>query len=129
MLSNFAIRLQKIFFYICNSMRWIITILTFYMLALSVVPCYDAGNECNDNRRETISAQSHDHKQDKDDVCTPFCTCNCCHSSIVSFNFKPFEFNQVKPAVMVQKITVRDFYLFSNYYGTIWQPPKSVINC
>jgi hypothetical protein len=96
-------------------------------MALSSLPCSDASNQCNDTVPIIKTAQSHNHNQDKDDNCSPFCTCNCCSVSFASYDFKPFEIKQPKVAFITTKITLRDYPLISNYYGTIWHPPKFTV--
>ncbi|WP_394798187.1 DUF6660 family protein [Flavobacterium columnare] len=108
-------------------MRWIITILTFYLMVLSSLPCSDGNNRCEDNSNTTEIVQSHDHNQDKDDDCSPFCYCSCCSISITYYNFKSFEIRHPRVAFITKKITIRDYTLISNYYGSIWHPPKFTV--
>lgn len=108
-------------------MRWIITILTFYLMVLSSLPCSDGNNRCEDNSNTTEIVQSHDHNQDQDDHCSPFCYCSCCSISITYYNFKPFEIRHPRVAFITKKITIRDYTLISNYYGSIWHPPKFTV--
>ena len=108
-------------------MRWIITIWTFYRMVLFSLPCSDGSNQCEDTIPKIETVQSHDHNQDSDDNCSPFCYCNCCSISIATYHFKPFEIKQPKPTLVVKKITLRDFTLISFYSGSIWHPPKFTV--
>lgn len=108
-------------------MRWIITIWTFYLMVLSSLPCSDASNQCEDTVPKIETAQAHEHNQDSDDNCSPFCYCSCCSVSIGSFNFKPFEIKQPKVAFSTKKFTIRDYNLISRYQGNIWNPPKFTV--
>ena len=108
-------------------MRLIITILTFYLMVLSSLPCSDGSNQCEDAIPKIETVQSHDHNKDSDDNCGPFCYCNCCSISITTYHFKPFEIKQPKPILVVKKITLRDFTLIPFYSGSIWHPPKFTV--
>jgi hypothetical protein len=105
-------------------MRWIITLWTFYLMALSSLSCSDAQNQCEGDGPTIEIVQSHDHDQDSDDKCSPFCYCNCCSVSIGSFEFKNFEIKQPKAAFITKKITARNYTLISRNAGNIWNPPK-----
>jgi hypothetical protein len=108
-------------------MKAIVFFMAIYILVLSAVPCNDMHNKCNSKNVKSVLTQNHNHQQDKDDSCTPFCTCSCCSASVVALNFTPFRIK--KPAVfsITQKIIIRNFSFVSNYFGTIWQPPKITV--
>lgn len=108
-------------------MRWIITIWTFYLMVLFSLPCSDASNLCEDTAPKIETAQTHDHNQDSNDKCSPFCYCNCCSISIATYHFKTFEIERPRPAFIDKKITLRDFTLISFYSGSIWHPPKFTV--
>ncbi len=73
-------------------------------------------------------ASNHDnHSHDKEnDLCSPFCSCNCCGSQIVTY-FKAISINS---AVVSKDITTQlpsyTSKFTSNFYGSIWQPPQIV---
>jgi hypothetical protein len=102
-------------------MRLFLHIFSIYILALSVMPCSDAYNNC---KSETVFTEAHNHKSDRNDNCSPFCTCTCC-STTANPKFTPLKFDIAKP-IATSKITYhnRDFSFVSNYCGNIWQPPK-----
>lgn len=108
-------------------MKWFLTIWTFYLMVLAALPCSDASNQCEDTVPKIETAQAHEHNQDSDDNCSPFCYCSCCSVSIGSFNFKPFEIKQPKVAFSTKKFTIRDYNLISRYQGNIWKPPKFTV--
>ncbi len=108
-------------------MKWFLTIWTFYLMVLAALPCSDASNQCEDTVPKIETAQAHEHNQDSDDNCSPFCYCSCCSVSIGSFNFKSFEIKQPKVAFSTKKITIRDYNLISRYQGNIWNPPKFTV--
>ncbi|WP_367916120.1 DUF6660 family protein [Leadbetterella sp. DM7] len=105
-------------------MRLFAYIFSIYILALSVVPCSDAYNDCQNDTAYKEYSQAHNHHTDHNDNCSPFCTCTCCSTS-VNLKFTSHKF-QITKLVVSSQITypVRDFSFVSNYYGNIWQPPK-----
>ena len=105
-------------------MKFFTIIFSIYILALSAIPCNDAHNDCKSNTEITDSSQSHNHRSDHNDGCSPFCACPCCGVS-ANLKFTPFSF-KVATIIAVSKLTFpkRDFTFVSNYYGNIWQPPK-----
>ena len=111
-------------YYFCIQMRLFAYIFSIYILALSVVPCSDASNDCKSNTTVSERIEAHNHNSDHNDFCSPFCTCTCC-STTASLKFTPYKFRIPKP-IATSKITypVRDFSFVSNYCGKIWQPPK-----
>ena len=110
-------------------MKAIAFFMAFYILVLSAVPCNDMHNKCNSKNAKTELTQNHDHQQDKDDNCTPFCTCACCSASVVALDFAPFRIKKPAEFSITKKITIRNFSFVSNYFGNIWQPPKITTSC
>lgn len=104
-------------------MKFFVYIFSLYILALSVVPCSDTYYGHNGDRAVAAYSQSHG-KVDKNDTCTPFCTCSCCCTS-VNPEIEPIQicFEKIPP-VSVVKFSLRNINVFSNYHGNIWQPPK-----
>ena len=105
-------------------MRWIVTILVFYLTALSSLTCSDGRSLFYKSLIQAEVVQSSDHPTDNEDTCSPFCYCNCCSVSISSFDFKSFEIKPPKTNFISKKIRPSDYSLVSNFYGNIWQPPK-----
>lgn len=104
-------------------MRWKTAILLIYILGLLAVPCSDVYNSCvasNSVQKEL----THNHSDDNDDHCTPFCQCSCCSVSVVKFNFKMPEFNLPQHIISVKNAVIKDCQVISSYSGSIWQPPK-----
>lgn len=102
--------------------------MAFYILVLSVLPCSDAHNSCNENKIELTKGVEHNHGQDHDDVCSPFCICACCGTTITfQVISSPIPIVAKIDFKVPQKIAIRDFSIISCYTGKIWQPPK--FNC
>jgi len=104
-------------------MKFINLILSFYIIALSCLPCSDAenniGNKVTSISIEEKSASNEHH----DDACSPFCICNCCHTS--GFH-KTAEYITLAAIKINTENTQIEYIpvLFSNFYTSIWQPPK-----
>lgn len=107
-------------------MKLLTIILSLYIFALSAIPCEDI--EIDSAAHSTITkSEEKNHSHDKDnDLCSPFCVCNCCgqqtltSTQVITFDF-PIQFEEIK--------TLDSIYtsaLHSNFYGSIWQPPQLV---
>mgnify|MGYP006171204831 CR=1 FL=1 len=105
-------------------MKWIAIVMSIYLMALSNMPCADM--EVNSAMHKTAQFASEDnHSHDKDnDLCSPFCACNCCgaqvlsYQSAVSFDF-PVAYN-----LILKSLPSYNSVFTSNFYGSIWQPPQ-----
>jgi hypothetical protein len=108
-------------------MRLLLIIWSIYLTSLAATPCGDAKGRCEDSAIKTEITQSHYHKQESKDSCTPFCFCSCCSISMASFDFKLYEIKQPIEVPTPQKTALHDHFLISNYHGNIWQPPKVAV--
>ena len=107
------------YFYLCI-VKVVAIILSFYFLALNVVPCSDAANRADDTQVVTVIDIDGDHDQDCE-LCSPFCQCHCCHVHTISFSlpsFKPYQ-----PEVPKESFNHLDS-LESNFYHSLFQPPQ-----
>ena len=77
------------YFYLCI-VKVVAIILSFYFLALNVVPCSDAANSADDTQVVTVIDIDGDHDQDCE-LCSPFCQCHCCHVHTVDFGSSNFK--------------------------------------
>ena len=103
-------------------MKFFILIFSIYLLALSLVPCSDAFNECQSIDVEY--SNDHDHESDHDDHCTPFCSCSCCGTSMIS-NSVLIPFLKLRNIVTLSnEVFTFASSSISNFLGSIWQPPK-----
>jgi hypothetical protein len=120
--SIVATRLHAFLIYICNVSRYISFLLASYILVVVCMPCND-DEVCIDEAKNPIASvvEEHEHSPSEVDLCSPFCICNCCHSTIsqpkyFSFGFHPMEntdFNATIKPHSIQSISY-----------SIWQPPK-----
>jgi len=98
------------------------TLLTFYFLSLSLLPCSDdlAGEGCSVETHFCTS--SADDGTSDVDLCSPFCTCSCCHTHIVS---QPLF---ADAAAIVPSYSNNSGYsedIGIDYLNTILQPPRA----
>jgi hypothetical protein len=91
------------------------------------MPCAD--KEANSFAYKTahFSASDRDHSHDKqNDLCSPFCICNCCGVQVLSYaSAIVFEFPVLVKSI---KSTLPSYtsVFASNFCGSIWQPPQIV---
>lgn len=101
-----------------------IYILALYVLYLAVVPCKDAF--CIDAMNSsncTLSAQTADRGCHHDvDLCSPFCTCNCCASAVSKI--KVIHLNSVVLPIVRLLVASYRAEIVSASPAPIWQPPK-----
>ena len=111
-IRNFILLLHPVY-----RMRYLAFILSLYVLVLTAVPCVDVQITSFESAQ-----QSHqDHHQGEGDHCSPFCTCNCCATSVI---FQDFQV-QLNSFAFIEK--QYSFYATGSYHGpvtAIWQPPK-----
>lgn len=90
---------------------------------LTAYPCADKHNDV----LVKSSQSQHNHSHDEEaDLCSPFCVCNCCGQQTLTFlEIQSFQFlvqfQEIKTSISFYKSTS-----FSNFYGSIWQPPQIV---
>jgi hypothetical protein len=104
-------------------------IFTFYMLALSLIPCGDGGGGIVKiaNHLFGIEHERHsDHEQHSngcgDDTCSPFCVCSCCSIVINSPEENQFNLLLLLPPFKELPSCVRNEFSF-DFISTVWQPP------
>lgn len=126
--NNFATRLHKIFAYLrdyINTMRFLVRILSLYILVLTAMPCLDAPGFLG-NGNVQITQNTTNNTQDFPDVdlCSPFCACSCCVYSISYQEVFHIDFS-CYPFSSVQYSKYASAFSFFNF-ASIWQPPKLV---
>lgn len=110
-------------------MKFFNIIFSIYLVALSCLPCDDV--ELNSAAHKTVEITSnHDEKSNnhdkENDLCSPFCSCSCCGSQIVSFfKITTLSFNIVSKNIRTKLPSYTPKFI-SNFYGSIWQPPQIV---
>ncbi|MDQ8003454.1 MAG: hypothetical protein REI64_01565 [Pedobacter sp.] len=107
-------------------MKYKALILVFYLMGMMMLPCSDAYNECRPEQNlqsKVKSSTEHSHGTDANDNCSPFCNCSCCHTTIDN-KFLAKKEEEPKAILTEKKYLFTNQRFVSNYYGSIWQPPK-----
>ncbi|MFN3752545.1 DUF6660 family protein [Flavobacterium sp.] len=106
-------------------MKLVNYILSIYLVALSCLPCADIEVSSAAHKAAEIASNHDEHSHDKEnDLCSPFCSCNCCGSQIVTY-FKTTIINctVVSKGIKTQLPSYTSKFT-SNFFGSIWQPPQ-----
>ncbi len=99
-------------------MKIIAFILSIFVFVSAVTPCSD-GKTCDELGRAEMP--HHDHSEDENDDCSPFCVCTCCGSTFLESKIS------ITPFLATTHFFKFDFhysffYAFS-YKEKIWHPP------
>lgn len=104
-------------------MKYLALMLSFYVLMLNAIPCIDVSvDDCMNKTDLGQGGQDSQHQNDSDH-CSPFCTCNCCATSVIF---------QEMPVLLKSFSIIEKQYIplstgfFSDPTDNIWQPPKIV---
>ncbi len=109
------------FSYLC-SMKWLIAILFFNLLALSWIPCFCS--EENEGRGDVQQLSvNNNHGNHQSDGCNPFCSCSCCATSGFYYYKETYSVKAVTPFNQQKFPQPQQFFYFHNCHN-IWQPPR-----
>ena len=107
-------------------MKLITIILSIYIFVLSATPCVDIETE-SAAHSASHSSEKDNHSHDKhNDLCSPFCVCNCCgqqtltYAHTITYDF-PVQFEEIKTSNSIYTSISH-----SDFFGSIWQPPQIV---
>ncbi len=103
-------------------MKLFAVILAVYILTLSVIVCNDS--ESHDIANSDIEyALEADHHSDsgETDMCSPFCSCQCCQISIVFFDVEAFDISKDNYYKAVYFYQDTDFQVFTH---SLFEPPR-----
>ncbi len=120
-----SITLQLIcifFLYIFDLLKLFTIILSIYVTCLALVPCSDFENIQSGQELSVEATHDHDHPDNCNDSCTPFCMCACCHTNVV-VNKEEVDntLNLITP-----DSTLHDFYTemeTTPYLHVLFHPP------
>ena len=112
-----------IFLLIFDPVKVFTLIFSFYILALSCMPCSDK-DDCNYMSADQSTFATTDHSDHDSDTenCSPFCMCACCGQSFSS-SFASYSLALHVP-VSLDKFPIYNASFVSEVYLSIWQPPK-----
>jgi hypothetical protein len=105
-------------------MRFLASILSLYILVLTAVPCLEVPEFSGSGNVLTQNTTNDTQELPDVDLCSPFCVCSCCVSSISSQEVFHIDFTYDSfSSVQYSKYTS----VFSSFnFASIWQPPKLV---
>jgi len=66
--------------------------------------------------------QKHDHDHSESDLCSPFCSCNCCHAQTIDFRLITLEILQ---PYSLQLSTLHFDSRGIDYHNSLLQPPRA----
>ncbi|HUM50633.1 MAG TPA: hypothetical protein PK431_02420 [Chitinophagales bacterium] len=98
-----------------------VIIFSFYLLALSTMPCADVSQVQIAKAHSVTASAKHQHNND---FCTPFCICACCGQPVTSKINYPVAQTILKPDIFNKNIAINDQTFNSQFSASIWQPPK-----
>ncbi|WP_339071049.1 hypothetical protein [Chitinophaga sp. 212800008-4] len=98
-------------------MRWLMILLSLYVLTLSAIPC------CGDDQccEEMAGKETHHNHHRQELPCSPFFSCNTCHGVVVP---------DFTPGLSARVIILSSFsfnYIACSLPGftaSVWQPPR-----
>lgn len=106
-------------------MNPLILILTFYFMALSLMPCEDVYKQSGSSQTEFSVSLDESHSKDKGDICSPLCICNCCQMTVAAFKMDPLiDLPTRVQLYFSKKILFQKNNFAYQVYDHIWQPPK-----
>jgi hypothetical protein len=102
-------------------------ILSVYLILLSCLPCADTNVKSLAHTTMELSQSEAQHTHDTaNDLCPPFCVCNCCGVQFLSYQAAIlFDFPVPTSLIKIASPTYKSI-LTSNFFGSIWQPPQIV---
>lgn len=108
-------------------MKMLNLILSIYVTLLSCLPCadMDANSLAHSSIDHSIKHDNHSHDLEND-LCSPFCSCNCCGQQIMTIFPSLIYENTIKFKEIKSSISIYKSVFTSNFYGSIWQPPQIV---
>lgn len=114
-------------FYIFVGVRVLMFIFSFYLVAISFLPCTDGA--LNSVQVQTVITTNHEPTHDEHnhshegETCSPLCQCSCCSistqqpQSLVALLIKPAFSGEPSEAIFTSAHP-------KGYHASIWQPPK-----
>lgn len=101
-------------------MKWLLYILSCYIVLLSCIPCNDY--QAVNNGVAVQLSTSHDHET-QPDYCSPLCVCSCCNVQATPAAAVAVYF--IAQRVMID-YPVLPLNPLPSLPGAIWQPPQLV---
>lgn len=101
-------------------------ILSLILLGTTFVSCSDLAAVSLPVQQAEVQLVQQDHNHDSAhsssfDLCSPFCSCHCCHTHVVPQNGATLVWDKEETP---NKPSFHYFSYFSRTNFSIWQPPK-----
>jgi len=102
-------------------MKLISLFLALFILGLTASPCSDVENE-QDRVNSEVSVSDIDQSFPTDfDICSPLCSCHCCHTHITEGDTQE-KIEHKYPSNVDKGYKLQ---IFDNHYFSIFQPPRA----
>lgn len=116
-------------FYIFVGVRVLMFIFSFYLVAISFMPCTDGA--LNSVREQTVITTNHEptHKEHnhshEGETCSPLCHCGCCS---ISVNQHQLVSNNISKPIFSSILVLASYQSLHpiGYLSKIWQPPRFI---
>ncbi len=104
-------------------MRFTAFVFSVYIFALALMPCGDSADHSHESENQIAITQTHnDPAEHQADMCSPFCLCQCCQTSVVKLSLA-FIPNLSAEFISVKSNYTRNFQ--SGFPAGILQPPRA----
>lgn len=100
--------------------RFFLLIIASSLLAMTLIPCSDI--HANNTENVVSIGDAEDHHKEHQDICPPFCFCNCC-----SLNAEPTTLVKVINVLEIHRSQTFSFYrtdYIASYQFSVFQPPR-----
>jgi hypothetical protein len=106
-------------------MKYLTILLSTYILALSFVTCSDTvANKLMDKESVELTQDfdhgNHSHSEEAD-VCSPFCSCQCCQVTVDVFKLSTF--NLRLELILLEEISSINHDISQDVLQSLYQPP------
>jgi hypothetical protein len=103
-------------------MKFFLFLFSIYLLALGCLPCAD--DKCLKDGTVIESKALHTSDCHGEEVCSPFCICNCCSIHITAANNIIHSAAPLQREIAEQQTIAVHQPLITRAGNSIWQPPR-----
>ncbi|WP_146151383.1 DUF6660 family protein [Chitinophaga niastensis] len=104
-------------------MKWLLYILSLYILVLSCIPCNDADAAVRSGIEQTARLTTPHEHDIQPDFCSPLCVCSCCNVHVTPGAAIIVLFYHHRVRISYPLLPVNPLPSLS---AIIWQPPQLV---
>ncbi|GEM_PF-952076 len=103
-------------------LRVLLVILSLYVLCVGSIPCTDGMHTHEETALITKEGNEH-HQENHEDICPPFCNCNCCGCSpCANHMYQISNLSMISGSELIYLNCNSQF--LSRNFSSVWQPPK-----